>query len=112
MQRVLGEEILRKAIQGEIQAMEFYSKVSKIIINKKSKSLMQNLANEEEKHKNILQKRYNFLYKKDFEEIPDFIFDKNSSYLSSVKISETFVLLNLFPNQFSEKIDSTSFILL
>ena len=77
MQRVLGEEILRKAIHGEIQAMEFYSKVSKIIINKKSKSLMQNLANEEEKHKNILQKRYNFLYKKDFEEIPDFIFDKN-----------------------------------
>ncbi|MGB9749886.1 MAG: ferritin-like domain-containing protein [Caldisericia bacterium] len=76
MQKVLGDDVLRKAIQGEMQAMKFYSEVSKIIINKKSKNLMQDLANEEEKHKNILQKRYTILYKKEFEEIPGFVFDE------------------------------------
>jgi len=76
MQKVLGEEVLRKAIQGEKQAMIFYSEVSNMIINKKSKNLMQDLASEEEKHKNILQKRYTILYKKEFEEIPGFVFDE------------------------------------
>lgn len=77
MEKVLGEEILRKAIQGEDQAYNFYSKVKDLMINKKSKIFMENLANEELKHKNILEKRYKALYGKDFEEIPGFIFDEN-----------------------------------
>lgn len=77
MVKVLGEEILRKAIQGELQASNFYLDVSKLIVNKKSKSLMESLSNEELKHKSILEKRYKELYNKDFEEIPGFVFDPN-----------------------------------
>jgi rubrerythrin len=77
MQKVLGEEVLRKAIQGEIQAMDFYMDVSNMIINKKAKNLMETLSMEEKKHRDILENRYKFLYKKEFEEIPGFIFDKN-----------------------------------
>ncbi len=77
MAKVLGEEILRKAIQGELQASNFYFDVSKLIVNKKSKSLMESLSNEELKHKTILEKRYKELYNKDFEEIPGFVFDPN-----------------------------------
>jgi len=77
MVKVLGEEVLRKAIQGELQASNFYLEVSKLIVNKKSKMLMESLSNEEMKHKNILEKRYNDLYHKDFEEIEGFIFDPN-----------------------------------
>lgn len=77
MQKILGEEVLRKAIQGEMQAMNFYKDVSNMIINKKAKNLMETLSIEEKKHKDILENRYKFLYKKDFEEIPGFIFDKN-----------------------------------
>lgn len=77
MIKVLGEEILRKAIQGELQASNFYLDVSKLIVNKKSKSLMESLSNEELKHKSILERRYKELYNKDFEEIPGFVFDPN-----------------------------------
>lgn len=77
MNKVLGEEVLRKAIQGEKQAMEFYFEISKLIVNKKSKSLMEFLSNEERKHMGILEKRYKELYKKDFEEIKGFVFDPN-----------------------------------
>ncbi|MCX8095674.1 MAG: ferritin family protein [Caldisericia bacterium] len=77
MSKVLGEEVLRKAIQGELQAANFYSDVSKLIVNKKSKSLIESLSNEELKHKVILEKRYKELYNKDFEEIPGFVFDPN-----------------------------------
>ncbi|MDI6861054.1 MAG: ferritin family protein [Caldisericia bacterium] len=77
MIKVLGEEVLRKAIQGELQASKFYSDVSKLIVNKKSKTLMESLSNEEARHKSILEKRYKELYNKDFEEIPGFVFDPN-----------------------------------
>jgi len=77
MEKILGEEVLRKAIQGEIQAMDFYMDVSNMIINKKAKNLMETLSMEEKKHRDILENRYKFLYKKEFEEIPGFIFDKN-----------------------------------
>ncbi len=77
MSKFLGEEVLRKAIQGEKQAMEFYLDVSKMIVNKKSKSLMESLSNEERKHMILLEKRYRELYNKDFEEIEGFIFDPN-----------------------------------
>lgn len=77
MQRVIQEEILRKAIQGEKQAYEFYLNVRDLIVNKNSRNLMQNLANEEKKHKEILEKRYKDLFNKNFVEIPGFIFDDN-----------------------------------
>lgn len=77
MQKVLKEELLRKAIQGEKQASNFYSKVKEMIINKNSRNLMESLANEEIKHSETLERRYKDLFNKDFEEIPGFIFDKN-----------------------------------
>lgn len=77
MKRVLSEDILRKAVQGEKQAYEFYLSVRDLIVNKNSRNLMQGLANEEKKHKEILEKRYKELFGKDFEEIPGFIFDEN-----------------------------------
>lgn len=77
MNKVLGEEVLRKAIQGELQASKFYLDVSKLIVNKKSKSIMETLSNEEAKHMSILEKRYKELYNKNFEEIPGFVFDPN-----------------------------------
>lgn len=77
MQKVLKEELLRKAIQGEKQASNFYSKVKEMIINKNLRNLMESLANEEIKHSETLERRYKDLFNKDFEEIPGFIFDKN-----------------------------------
>ena len=53
----LKMDIMKKAIQSEIMAKDFFSKVSSKIKNKKGRRRMLKLSREEESHRNILEKR-------------------------------------------------------
>ena len=62
----LKVDIMKKAIQSEIMAKDFFSKVSSKIKNKKGRRRMLKLSREEESHRNILEKRYIILYGEEF----------------------------------------------
>jgi len=62
----LKADIMKKAIQSEIKAKDFYSKVSSKIKNKKGRRRMLTLSKEESSHRNILERRYKKLFGEDF----------------------------------------------
>lgn len=62
----MREEILKKAIYGEIEAMNFYKGVAEKVENKSVKDELLKLSNQEKKHKEMLEKRYFKKFGKNF----------------------------------------------
>jgi rubrerythrin len=62
----MDEGILASAIEKEIQAREFYTKLSEKIASKNAKQKISQMAKDEASHASVLSRRFSNLFKRDY----------------------------------------------
>ena len=62
----MDEGILAAAIEKEIQAREFYTKLSQKITSKKAKQKISQMAKDEATHASVLSRRFSKLFQRDY----------------------------------------------